>query len=97
MAAARTNHSLGAVYNKLVRLEFESEWVFAVHRQFGFIFNLEHASVADAAGLSRLHIERKVCSHRFNGPFSRSRPTDRHRMCTKDTQLSKFLFLPQGA
>ena len=50
MAARRANHSLGVVFNQLVRLEFEPERIPAVCGQLGLVFDLEHSATLNAAG-----------------------------------------------
>ena len=97
MAARRANHSLGVVFNQLVRLEFEPERVSAVCGQLGLVFDLEHSTTSNAAGLFGPHSQGEVCSSSLDGPHIRPRPAPRHWVCAKIAQLPLVLFLPQVA
>ena len=97
MAARRANHSLGVVFNQLVRLEFEPERVPAVCGQLGLVFDLEHSATLNAAGLSGPHSQGEVCSSGLDGPHIRPRPAPRHWVCAQNAQLPLVLFLPQVA
>ena len=97
MAARRANHSLGVVFNQLVRLEFEPERIPAVCGQLGLVFDLEHSATSNAAGLSGPHSQGEVCPSSLDGPYIRPRPAPRHWVCAKIAQLPLVLFLPQVA
>lgn len=97
MVVRRANHSLGVVFNQLVRLEFEPERVPAVCGQLGLVFDLEHSATSNAAGLSGPYSQGEVRSSSLDGPHTRPRPALRHRVCAQNAQLRLVLFLPQVA